>query len=37
MALLGRQWRAQDPGGAGTMSVVRITALDQVQQTREVP
>jgi hypothetical protein len=37
MALLGRKWRAQDPGGAGTMSVVRITALDQVQQTREVP
>ena len=37
LALLGRQWRAQDPGGVGTMSVVRITALDQVQQTREVP
>ena len=36
LALLGRQWRVQDPGGAGTMSVVRITALDQVQQTREV-
>ena len=34
LALLGRQWRAQDPGGAGTMSVVRITAIDQVQQTR---
>lgn len=37
LALLGRQWRVQDPGGAGTMSVVRTTALDQVQQTREVP
>jgi hypothetical protein len=37
LALLGRQWRVQDPGGAGTMSVVRVTALDQVQQTREVP
>ena len=36
LALLGRQWRVQDPGGVGTMSVVRITALDQVQQTREV-
>jgi len=35
LALLGRQWRVQDPGGAGTMSVVRVTALDQVQQTRE--
>lgn len=37
LALLGRQWRVQDPSGAGTMSVVRVTALDQVQQTREVP
>lgn len=37
LALLNRQWRVQDPGGAGTMSVVRTTALDQVQQTREVP
>ncbi|MER6092450.1 DUF6093 family protein [Streptomyces bluensis] len=37
LALLGRQWRAQDPGGVGTISVVRTTALDQVQQTREVP
>ena len=34
-ALLGRQWRVQDPGVAGTLSAVRITALDQVQQTRE--
>ncbi|MEU1134256.1 DUF6093 family protein [Streptomyces sp. NPDC005900] len=37
LALLGRQWRVQDPGIAGTMTVVRVTALDQVQQTREAP
>lgn len=37
LALLGRQWRVQDPGGVGTLGVVRTTALDQVQQTREVP
>jgi hypothetical protein len=35
LALLGRQWRVQDPGGAATMSVIRVTALDQVQQTRQ--
>jgi len=35
LALLGRQWRVQDPGVAGTLSVVRVTSLDQVQQTRE--
>ena len=35
LALLGRQWRAQDPGGAGTLGVVRTTAIDQVQSTRE--
>jgi hypothetical protein len=34
-ALLGRQWRVQDPGGAGTMGVLRVTALDQIQQSRE--
>jgi hypothetical protein len=33
--LLGRQFRAQDPSVVGTISVVRITGLDQVQQTRE--
>ncbi|MFD9443414.1 DUF6093 family protein [Streptomyces sp. NPDC060001] len=37
LALIGRQWRAQDPSVAGTLGVVRITGLDQVQQTREVP
>lgn len=36
-ALLGRQWRVQDPGAAATMGVVRVTSLDQVQQTREAP
>lgn len=35
LALLGRQWRVQDPGVAGTLSAVRITSLDQVQQTRD--
>jgi Family of unknown function (DUF6093) len=35
VALIGRQWRAQDPSVAGTLSAVRITGLDQVQQTRE--
>lgn len=35
LALLGRQWRVTDPGVAGTLSAVRITSLDQVQQTRE--
>ncbi|MFI8792563.1 DUF6093 family protein [Streptomyces sp. NPDC055105] len=34
-ALIGRQWRAQDPGGAGTLGVVRITALDQMQQNQD--
>lgn len=36
LALLGRQWRVQDPSGVGTIGVLRTTALDQVQQTREV-
>jgi hypothetical protein len=36
IALIGRQWRVQDPSMASTMSVVRMTSLDQVQQTREV-
>lgn len=35
LALLDRQWRVQDPGVAGTLSAVRITVLDQVQQARE--
>lgn len=34
-ALLGRQWRVQDPAVASTLTVVRITGLDQVQQTRQ--
>jgi hypothetical protein len=36
LALLNRQWRVQDPGGVGTLGVVRTTAIDQIQQTREV-
>lgn len=35
LSLIGRQWRAQDPSVAGTLGVVRITGLDQIQQTRE--
>ncbi|MGY5127277.1 DUF6093 family protein [Streptomyces nigrescens] len=35
LALIGRQWRVQDPSIAGTLGAVRITGLDQVQQTRE--
>jgi len=35
LALLGRQWRVQDPGGAATINVLRVTALDQIQQTRQ--
>lgn len=35
LALLGRQWRVQDPAAAGTLSAVRVTGIDQVQQTRE--
>lgn len=37
LALLDRQWRVQDPSVASTMTVVRTTTLDQVQQTRQVP
>ncbi|MFD0555308.1 hypothetical protein ACFQ0X_43620 [Streptomyces rectiviolaceus] len=37
LALLNRQWRVQDPGIASTLTVIRTTPLDQVQQTREVP
>jgi hypothetical protein len=35
VSLIGRQWRAQDPGIVGTLGVVRITGLDQVQQAQE--
>nr|WSX25591.1 DUF6093 family protein [Streptomyces tubercidicus] len=35
IALIGRQWRVTDPSIAGTLGAVRITGLDQVQQTRE--
>ncbi|MFD7922543.1 DUF6093 family protein [Streptomyces sp. NPDC059740] len=30
--LLGRQWRVTDPSTAATLTAVRITALDQIQQ-----
>lgn len=30
--LIGRQWRAQDPSMAGTLGVIRVTSLDQIQQ-----
>jgi hypothetical protein len=35
MSLLGRQWRVQDPSYGGTLGVLRITTLDQIQATRE--
>lgn len=35
ISLVGRQFRAQDPSAGGTIGVVRITGLDQIQQTRE--
>jgi len=35
LALLGRQWRVQDPSNASTIAVLRVTGLDQIQQTRE--
>jgi hypothetical protein len=35
LTLIGRQWRAQDPSVGGTLGVIRMTTLDQIQQTRE--
>lgn len=35
LSLIGRQFRAQDPSVGGTIGVLRITGLDQIQQTRE--
>lgn len=32
LTMLGRQWRALDPSVGGTLGVVRITGLDQIQQ-----
>jgi hypothetical protein len=32
LTLIGRQWRAQDPSLGGTLGVVRVTSLDQIQQ-----
>lgn len=36
VSLIGRQWRVQDPSFGGTLGVLRVTTLDQIQQTREV-
>ncbi|MFC9891439.1 DUF6093 family protein [Streptomyces pilosus] len=33
VSLLGRQWRAMDPSQGGTLGVIRVTSLDQIQQT----
>lgn len=35
LELLNRQWTVQDPSAAGTFGALRITGMDQVQQTRE--
>ncbi|MFF1444117.1 DUF6093 family protein [Streptomyces sp. NPDC058295] len=35
LQLLNRQWTVQDPSAAGTVGALRITGMDQVQQTRE--
>jgi hypothetical protein len=35
LTLIGRQWRAQDPSVGGTLGVIRVTGLDQIQQTRQ--
>ena len=35
LTMLGRQWRALDPSVGGTLGVVRITGLDQIQQNGE--
>ncbi|MEU5742071.1 DUF6093 family protein [Streptomyces tendae] len=31
--LVGRQWRANDPSQGGTLGVIRVTSLDQIQQS----
>lgn len=36
LALIGRQWRVQDPSMAGTLGVIRVTSLDQIQQNGQV-
>lgn len=33
-ALIGRQWRCQDPGQASTLVAVRSTPIDQIQQAQ---
>lgn len=32
LSLIGRQWRAMDPSQGGTLGVLRVTSLDQIQQ-----
>lgn len=32
VSLIRRQWRVQDPSQAGTLGVIRVTSLDQIQQ-----
>lgn len=32
LTLLGRQWRANDPSLGGTLGVLRVTSIDQIQQ-----
>ncbi|MFF6866642.1 DUF6093 family protein [Streptomyces ardesiacus] len=36
-ALIGRQWRAQDPSTSGTLGVIRITMLDQISGDTDGP
>lgn len=31
VSLLGRQWRTMDPSQGGTLGVIRVTSLDQIQ------
>lgn len=31
VSLIGRQWRAMDPSQGGTLGVIRVTSLDQIQ------
>ncbi len=32
LTLLGRRWRVMDPSQGGTLGVIRVTNLDQIQQ-----
>lgn len=37
LTLIGRQWRALDPSAGGTLGVIRVTGLDQIQQPGKTP